>query len=184
MNENYPVGNARVGDPAWYRPTPYLQWQKKCEVIAVGELNEVGHPTSVRLRTEADGDIVIPPFPPFSVKNGRANQPQALILAKQYPPRLLEAIRTYDLMAVRDGGNQKHERFKILCLACMEWIYLGQTTIESADIRFDLQWPNGRFQAGKPEVSETGYEVVCGCPAIAYDFVVFDYNGESYQEEN
>lgn len=178
---SYPRGNAQVGDPAWYRPNPYLQWQKKCEVIAVGIPNEFGHALNILLRTETSGDVEVPPFPPFRLKFSEP-KPQVLLFAAEYPAALSQVLHRYhNLVAVRDGGNQDRERFKLLCLACDEWVYIGQTCIESCELRYYVDL--AAFQSSDPEVDESGSELVCGCPSLAYDFPYFDYGGDLCNEE-
>ena len=173
-----------MGDNAWYRSSILFDWQKNCQVIAVGLDNIAGLPLDVRLRTETDGEVVVSPFPPSTPKVvGGGDGYQVMILPVKVPPQLEKFLYAHgNLRAVRDGGNTDAEKFKLLCLDCEEWLYCGQTMTESMTLHFVPA--RDRFYAGKPQVEQTGFEVVCGCPGVDYnELVVFDYYGAQVAKE-
>jgi hypothetical protein len=178
---NYPKGNAAIGDPAWYRSAPYLQWQKNCVVIGVGEFGEAGLPFDVRLQTEADGEVLVLPHPPQRLKV-HDHEPQVLIFPPSVPPSLDRMLARYrNLLAVRAGLNSDHERFKLLCVICDEWIYVGESTTEACDLHYHVV--DGQLHASRPEVTGSGEELVCGCPSVAYAFPYFDHDHQLRNKE-
>lgn len=175
-------GYAHVGDPAWYRSSNRLPWQKKCEVVAVGLPNEFGHELNVRVRTETDGEVELTPFPPANFKDPEP-RPQVLLLPSEPPAVLMKVLHLYkNLIAARAPAFSDVENFRLFCTTCEEWVYVGQTYTEVADVYYNAN--RSHFQAGKPEVTNSEFEVVCGCPNLAYRFCVTDYFGDQHENED
>ncbi len=179
MSENYPRGNAKVDDLAWYRSTNRLSWQHG-KVIEVGLTNEFGRALNIRLKIDGDGEIELPPYPPWKLR-GDKPEAQVLIFAPHTPEAIAKVLAKYrNLIATRAGGNHMDERFKLLCIACEQWVDVGRTTTESSDLYYHS---NGAvFRANKPEVLESGTELTCGC-GMTYNFPFVDYDGDGINKE-
>ena len=162
-------GDAKIGDAAWYRPTPSQAWQRDWQVTAVGKAEPGGVPGSAVeiTKVQLEPGYAEPGVPPKTRTVGLSMKHLVLIPpAASLPVSAQRVLRYPNLRVVRDYQNDNLEHFTIYCVRCDKLVTSKLTEISRGQLRFTT----GRSVFDEVDFGreDAGTELCCGCPRQNY----------------
>ena len=147
-SRSMPNGLCRIGDRV-------VMDGRNWSIERLGLRNENGYPLDIRIKAEdgssrkvsAHGDLTI--YPP----------------AGEIPRDLKAFAKDQKLDVVRMPSNGEELVYELRCPQCGARPWLSMSSYESAAFRF----AGGRFENGKPDLTDTDLELRCSCAGRGYE---------------
>jgi hypothetical protein len=180
-SDPFPLGNATVGDSAWYRTKrkarnghKYGPWVGGWKVVKVGLKNKFGYRLKVRIRREkktldvdtAHDQLYI--FPPSSEYKG---QEQLVDFLNANPT----------IRAIRNPGGTDVPGYQFICMGCKTILMNIITQVESAELKYHPSNINSEateggtgFYEGQPSMEDCQTASVCECKGGAHGRRAYD----------